>query len=152
MADRTGNQEPARQVVIPDGGLGATLPDWMQAKPEWTDREQVEAAPIVRDRPVPAPDTSPIVLADILTVDDMPGWLRTVAERPVTEDVAAVVASEAKPAAVAFATTTVSEAVESSATPSPAHPWWASDRMMAGLLIAVILTILFVLFTAIRLM
>lgn len=149
MADRTGSQEPPRPVIIPDGGLGSALPEWMQVKPEWAEREDVRPVATVRHRPIPTPDTSPIVLADILTVDDMPDWLRSVAARPVAADevTTTTVDSEATPEPV-----TVAARTEPLASAVPAHPWWASDRMMAGLLIAVILTILFVLFTAITLM
>ena len=154
MADRPEKQEPGRPVVIPDGGLAGSLPEWMQVKPEWTARDKGDDVPIERHRPVPEPDTSPILLADILTVDDLPDWLKAVAGRqdvtshdvrvgPEAESV--VMPAEAKDGGSVQASPI---ALDLGDERSIEHPWWASDRVMAGLMIAVIVTLVFVLIMA----
>lgn len=157
MADQPERQQPGRPVAIPDGGLGAALPDWMQEKPEWSDRDESVVSTLIRDRPVPNPDTSPILLADIVTIDDLPGWLRDVARRPAADapvsadgDVATGQAEPDLTSEPAAPVTTFTPG--RSDTNGSEHPWWASDRAMAGLLIAVIITLFFVLITAVRMM
>ena len=149
MADQPERQQSGRPVAIPDGGLGSAVPDWMQAKPEWTGRERTDKPPVVRERSVPEPDTSPILLADIVTIDDLPDWLRAVANRPDEADDVVLVPVEPEPDVDA---SPVTSPVENTGVQGREHPWWASDRVMAGLLIAVIVTIFFVLITAARLM
>ena len=60
--------------VIPDGGLGDALPEWLRTTPSWT------KAPDAL-RTIPEPDTSEIDPASLVTIDDLPGWLQAVAAR-----------------------------------------------------------------------
>ena len=155
MADRPEKQEPGRPVVIPDGGLAGSLPEWMQVKPEWTARDKGDDVPIERHRPVPEPDSSPILLADILTVDDLPDWLKAVAGRHDVTSRDARVEPTVEPDVVMLAE--VEDDTPGKVSPIALdlggggrveHPWWASDRVMAGLMIAVIVTLVFVLIMA----
>ena len=64
--------------VIPDGGLGDALPEWLRTTPSWT---KAPDAP----RAIPEPDTSVIDPASLVTIDDLPAWLRAVAARSASK-------------------------------------------------------------------
>jgi hypothetical protein len=64
---------------IPDGGLATSLPDWLKEPPSWT-KEQTSVA-------VLPPDTSPIDPRTLVRDEDLPEWLRAIAQReaePIT--------------------------------------------------------------------
>lgn len=84
---QSGNVEPPPLPPIPDGGLGTAMPDWLRRPPAWRGLQE----PAHRPKVVPPPDMSPIDPRTLLTVDDLPGWLRQMAtSHPATapEDVA----------------------------------------------------------------
>jgi hypothetical protein len=152
VTDGRDDRNAERPIAIPDGGLTSSLPAWMQAKPDWSGREGfTEDIRVVTDRVLPQPETGPIDLAAILSTEDVPAWLQSIALR---RDNAQEILEE----------TTELHPVPSStrddhpdrdqpvALSNGAQPWWASDRVMAGLLIAVIITLFFVLVTTARLL
>lgn len=68
---------PPEEPSIPDGGLGSSMPEWLQRPPAWrgiTVREP-------RQRDLPPPDTSVIDPRTILEIDDLPVWLQRIAAR-----------------------------------------------------------------------
>jgi len=54
--------------VIPDGGLGTSMPEWLKVPPAW--------ATAADERPLPAPDNSPIDPATLVREEDIPVWMR----------------------------------------------------------------------------
>jgi hypothetical protein len=148
MNDPSHESAPAPGRTIPDGGLAASgLPEWMQSTPEWVQRapESGGLEPKVRD--VPVPDHSIIDPVSLLTIDDLPVWLRQVAVRPIGlgDETAVVTPSVSLPEpGIAVPSGSIRR------TDPATQPWWTSDRVMVGLLIAVVLTILFVLVMTIR--
>lgn len=74
--DRSGEQAAPRP--IPDGGLGKAMPEWLRRPPAWRNLEP-KAPP---RRPLPPPDTSVIDPATLISVDDLPAWLQTIAQPP----------------------------------------------------------------------
>jgi hypothetical protein len=105
---------------------------------------------VAKAREVPTPDMSTIDLATVLTADDLPEWLQEVARRPASvsreRDIGSI-SSDAGDREI-WTTDRVRPEVQMETS---IRPWWAGDRMLAGLLIAIVLTILFVLVTTIRL-
>lgn len=88
------------EFVIPDGGLGTSMPEWLLQRPDWAAAPAVPEGlltPVVEvpptgstsigtsPRELPPPDTSPIQLSDVLQVDDLPDWLRAIAARAERE-------------------------------------------------------------------
>jgi hypothetical protein len=94
------------------------------------------------------PDHSSIDLAAILTAEDLPVWLQEIARRS-TVDQDGLDATTATPVSVTGSVSPETPADPLDVSDVVPQPWWASDRIMAGLLIAVALTILFVLITTI---
>lgn len=67
--------EPERPLPpLPDGGLAAAMPEWLRAAPGQAPPVGGAAVP-----PVAGPAAPTDELADILTVDDLPPWLRELA-------------------------------------------------------------------------
>lgn len=60
--------------AIPDGGLGEAMPEWLRRPPAWRQLE-----PRAPRKPLPPPDTSVIDPATLVSVDDLPAWLRAIA-------------------------------------------------------------------------
>ena len=150
MPEQPSQPQPDRGLAIPDGGLAANgLPEWMQSRPEWATRQPAEKVTVVTPREIPAPDTSTIDLSVVLATDDLPDWLQQVARRPVSDANKAEEAILPAEAPQRSAPTLEGLVVSNDKELVP-QPWWASDRVMAGLLIAVALTVLFVLVTTIR--
>lgn len=77
------------QPVIPDGGLGAGMPEWLRQTPSWKRTSEATGATPVRA--LPAPDTSVIDPRRLIGIDDLPGWLQALSAR---EKDAPVVASQ----------------------------------------------------------
>ncbi len=162
---------PVRRA-IPDGGLGAAMPAWLQETPDW--KRSSEAAPA---RPIPDPDFAVIDPHRLIDVDDLPEWLRAVSTRePVN------LAQGAAPPVPETPETTVSNVVSSTDTMAvaqgmperaqvaaypardidgdqdPIHlitasgdtgqPWWVSDAAVAVLFVAIILTMIYVILVA----
>lgn len=71
--DRSGERGGERP--IPDGGLGEAMPDWLRRPPAW---RSLEPGPSPARR-LPPPDTSVIDPDRLLTVEDLPDWLQTLA-------------------------------------------------------------------------
>ncbi len=160
---------PARRA-IPDGGLGAAMPDWLQETPGWKRPPQTAAA-----RPIPDPDTSVIDPARLIDVDDLPEWLRAVSTRepadhvpatappipeapgsPMASDLAAIVPVEQ--GALERAKASPGSSREAADDGDPIHlitasgdagqPWWLSDGAVAVLFVAIILTMIYVVLVA----
>ena len=150
MIDQPPPSQLERSRAIPDGGLAASgLPDWMQERPEWSVRPVALDVPVVHGRELPAPDVSTINLATILTADDLPVWLRDVARRPSNGNNEPDHSSHPPDLSAGLARPDVESSLNAHVAPGTS-PWWTSDRIMAALLIAVVLTILFVLITTVR--
>lgn len=62
---------------IPDGGLAASMPEWLQRPPAW--RGMTIREPERRE--LPPPDTSVIDPRTMLRLDDLPEWLQRIAAR-----------------------------------------------------------------------
>ncbi len=75
----------ADRPSIPDGGLGVTMPDWLQRPPAW--RGMAVREPERRD--LPPPDTSVIDPRTMLDLGDLPVWLQRIAARSVESETAA---------------------------------------------------------------
>lgn len=79
----TGTDEEMRP--LPDGGLSNAMPDWLRRPPAWRDMPRQDR-PATGEKPLPEPDTSVIDPRQLITVDDLPQWLRDIAARePMTE-------------------------------------------------------------------
>jgi len=74
--DDMGDGTVTPQRAIPDGGLGAAMPEWLQQTPSW--KRSPEPTPV---RSIPAPDTSVIDPRHLIDVDDLPQWLQAVSSR-----------------------------------------------------------------------
>lgn len=70
------NQVHAPEMRIPDGGLSTSMPSWLNQPPAWKRQPVKVEAPA---RTLPPPDESIIDPATMLTDDDLPAWLRTMA-------------------------------------------------------------------------
>ena len=64
---------------LPDGGLGAAMPDWLRRPPAW--RDLPKAQPGARARELPEPDRSVIDPRTLIEVSDLPLWLQAIAAR-----------------------------------------------------------------------
>lgn len=67
---------------IPDGGLSASMPEWLRRPPAWRtlpDAEVVQSEP-GKSGELPEADTSVIDPRTFLTDDDLPEWLRRFGE------------------------------------------------------------------------
>jgi len=75
--ESTSTEEEMRP--LPDGGLSSAMPDWLRRPPAWRDlpRNDTPAA----EKSLPEPDTSVIDPRELITVDDLPQWLRDIAAR-----------------------------------------------------------------------
>lgn len=85
MSERTpspGDQSQgmAEPRAIPDGGLGEAMPEWLRRPPAWRQLEPKAPPP----KSLPPPDTSVIDPATLVSVDDLPAWLQTVARAAET--------------------------------------------------------------------
>jgi|GEM_PF-1681209 len=167
---------------IPDGGLGSAMPAWLQKPPSWK-----RAGTPRPERTIPPPDTSSIDPGTMLDIDDLPQWLRTIAQRESSREAPAAEeplpetssGSGTGPRIVTSdepARTPYGRIVSRPATTHPAHPipippdrppatgedanasfvksgsrpqpWWMSDGAIGGLLVAIILTMLYVVLVA----
>ena len=144
---------------IPDGGLGSTMPAWLLQPPAWK-RNQTSTTV----RSIPAPDASVIDPRSLLEIDDLPPWLQAIAGRDATVDIESSVGveSDREPSApseetpgdiVSHAQPRTSTSIDSRVAPpavpeSAKRPWWMSDGVIGGLLVAVILTMIYVLLVA----
>jgi hypothetical protein len=162
--------------VIPDGGLGSSMPEWLRRPPTW---KQVADAPPTQQ--VPEPDTSLIDPATFLEIDDLPAWLQAVARRveahaaadraapapegadeptePSPEPARAIAPQpyaepplDATPAEIP--TASLSRQVEHSSGPVPLSPgapepaWWMSEKVIGALMLAVLLALIYVILVA----
>lgn len=79
--NRAAPSQPERDAgappPIPDGGLAASMPEWLQRPPAW--RGMTVREPERRD--LPPPDTSVIDPRTMLQIDDLPEWLQRIAAR-----------------------------------------------------------------------
>lgn len=64
---------------IPDGGLRESMPGWLKRPPAW--RSKLSTPEERFERSLPAPDTSTIDPSTLVTVDDLPQWLKNIAAR-----------------------------------------------------------------------
>lgn len=171
MADRerdpeTKDQQESPEFVIPDGGLSTSMPAWLLQRPNWATSdtptgnqpvelemsagiaELVEATMVVRE--LPPPDASPIHLADVLTVDDLPDWLRAVADRAERDRAAGEPAvEEAAPSEGASEMEVATVAVEPAPVPTVMSAISASDSsgrsqmVIGGMIAAVALVVIY---------
>ncbi len=171
----TGARSQPAQPAIPDGGLGAGMPEWLQQTPSW--KRTPEAAPV---RSLPAPDTSPIDPRRLIEIDDLPEWLRALSSREKETSPAAPRRQDESGAAVSVPAPRVAGAssegrVRNLAPPRPepvaaretdvtldrsahvpltdsppvlARPWWLSDAAIGILFAAIILTVIYVVLAA----
>lgn len=130
---------PAEQPApppIPDGGLGEAMPEWLRRPPAW--RDLAPKGP--PRRALPPPDTSTIEPATLISVDDLPDWLRRLAkphevpvlkpatppETPGRRVIPRVIEANPKPAPAPSASRENEEGIESgtraSAAVGPAPP------------------------------
>lgn len=81
----TETNEPTNRP-IPDGGLADAMPDWLRRPPAWRNlpRTTTPATAVPSRPPLPDPDTSIIDPRTLVSVDDLPAWLREIAARPLT--------------------------------------------------------------------
>lgn len=158
-------QDRARS--IPDGGLGSTMPAWLRQPPAWK-----RSAPPPVTRTIPPPDTSVIDPRTILDIDDLPTWLQAIAAREVMrgEQISGEQRREVVPDSEREPTVLTPGAPADSVRDSPegaristeaeraapltardsTRPWWMSDVIIGGLLVAVILTLLYVVLVALE--
>jgi hypothetical protein len=140
------------------------MPEWLQQPPAWKRPASAEEEP----RSLPPPDTSPIDPRTMLALEDLPEWLQAIAARsnasssPVIvgvgsdlrgDDDGSPLVSEPE---VAIGTSPVESVVPpplvaNTAThtePDHDRAWWMSDRVMGALLVAVVLTLIYVILVA----
>jgi len=156
-------QDQARS--IPDGGLGSSMPAWLRQPPAWK-----RTATVLAGRSIPPPDTSTIDPRTMLEIDDLPQWLQAVARRESGRDATAAeglslaleVEPELQPSSPNIATRgevfpthpkDSHVAIETRAPPpvevtNSTRPWWMSDGAIKALLVAVILTLVYVVLVA----
>jgi hypothetical protein len=155
---------------IPDGGLGAAMPAWLQQPPVWK-QPPIQAT----SRTLPEPDTSAIDLSTMLDDDDLPQWLRDMAvSAPVTRskdapaDAPTIVTTWPGPAHAQPAAESPMRARDDGATspswsepniqaaldytpfrPEPATPpWWMSNVAIGVLFGAIVVTLVYVILVA----
>jgi hypothetical protein len=157
---------------IPDGGLGAAMPAWLRQPPPWK-QPPVQAG----GRSLPEPDTSAIDPATMLDDDDLPQWLRdlaapTASSTPVSRVTGAAEATAMPdepmhPPAISHRATaivpddsnrTFPSVGKSAPSPEPGPasnqaipkppPWWMSNLAIGILLIAIVLTMVYVILAA----
>lgn len=137
--DSTGPDEEMRP--LPDGGLSSSMPDWLRRPPAWRDLPHKNDPP--DEGSLPEPDTSVIDPRKLVTVDDLPQWLRDIAARepepvPGSEVAEEPVASEPEPDAPSQPAP-----VPHTTGPQIVVPWiWA----MRAAIILIILSIIFYVF------
>lgn len=148
-------------IVIPDGGLGAAMPEWLQQPPAWKRAREVGAVP-----DLPPPDTSEIDPRAMLDIEDLPRWLQDIAGReheasagakaPIAPVRSPGQASALRPRdeATPSETPTVTygwpgdETLPQPLRMTPDRPWWTSDLATGMLLAAVVLTMIYVILVA----
>ncbi len=153
------------QLSIPDGGLSASMPDWLQRPPAW----QATTTRGTQTRDLPPPDTSVIDPRTMLDIADLPEWLQRIAARASAPEVAATEdrAITAPPEAqVADPAPLVSPAshVEETLASAPARPpevvlaprtpanepeWWRTKNGQIGLAVLALLIAVWVVLVAI---
>jgi len=155
---------PQAGPAIPDGGLGNAMPSWLQQPPAWK-----QAAAKTTRRELPLPDETPIDPRTVLEVDDLPEWLQAIARRMAApaniseptpdsvEESPAPVAVMVKPSvaesvpsrsAPPVAVSSAEPATRPDTTPRIERPWWTSDRVVGLLLLAVVVTLIYVVLAA----
>lgn len=164
----TGSSSADTPPPIPDGGLAASMPEWLQRPPAW--RGMTVREPERRD--LPPPDTSVIDPRTMLQIDDLPEWLQRIAaratggepEETAETDTAVTVPSEGqsraapvkepvKPSASDRLTgVPVSPSIPSQAQPRPivllpapaSRPaaWWRSSLAVACLALVILLIVI----------
>lgn len=73
------NREQEAMRPIPDGGLQESMPSWLKRPPAWRNKT---LSPEQRfERTLPEPDTSEIDPTTLVSVDDLPQWLQSIAAR-----------------------------------------------------------------------
>jgi hypothetical protein len=103
---------------IPDGGLARAMPGWLRSSPQ----SAVETTPT----PPPAPNE----FASILSDEDIPVWLKRMAERHAAERAPATVVTES--AAPAPAASPVQPAPSGAAAPTTPPAAVGERRVMVG--------------------
>lgn len=73
----SGSSSADASPPIPDGGLSASMPEWLQRPPAW--RGMTVREPERRE--LPPPDMSVIDPRTMLQIDDLPEWLQRIAAR-----------------------------------------------------------------------
>jgi len=86
----TGTSPTDATPPIPDGGLGATMPEWLLRPPAW--RGMTVREP--QRRELPPPDTSVIDPRTMLQIDDLPEWLQRIAARSADAETETVEVTE----------------------------------------------------------
>ncbi len=102
---------------IPDGGLSRAMPDWLRSGPRATTAETTLP-------PQPAPNE----FANILSDEDIPVWLKRMAERHAADRAPAAVATQTH----APAASPVQTASSGTANPPPAPAGEPEHRVMDG--------------------
>lgn len=143
---------------LPDGGLGASMPDWLRKPPAWRNLSRPEDAPEPAAKDLPEPDTSVIDPRTLVDLDDLPSWLQDLAARSSDEPPASgteartVAESKAAPplepteAPSGPAPSTTVELTTNDATPAPARstPTWI--WVMRGAIILSLLLVIYYVF------
>jgi len=146
---------------IPDGGLSSAMPAWLRQPPAWKRADAPRPA-----RTSPPPDASVIDIRTMLDVDDLPQWLRAVAQRDSSQATPGNAIRLHEPEAglsdgsgdtLTLATPVQAEIQHEpvdAAKTSPVNPrveiqpWWMSNGAIGGLLVAIILTMVYVVLVA----
>lgn len=146
----TGTDEEMRP--IPDGGLSGAMPDWLRRPPAWRDlpRKDEPAAGMA----LPEPDTSVIDPRELVTVDDLPQWLRDIAARepgtapttapdrpdaPTSGTVASAMPDTAPEPTSEPRTIELAATPEDASAPAPTQLWiWALRAAIILIILAII--------------
>ncbi|HWV25379.1 MAG TPA: hypothetical protein VNZ58_14420 [Thermomicrobiales bacterium] len=151
MSDRdesTGTETPEEMRPLPDGGLSDAMPDWLRRPPAWRELPRKDD-PVPSQRTLPDPDTSVIDPRELITVDDLPQWLRDIAARehePETTSIPELPVRPEKPEPTATPETTPApDATEpTTAVPIPGTALWIWAMRVA--IVLIILAIIYYVF------
>lgn len=137
--ESTGTDEEMRP--LPDGGLSEAMPDWLRRPPAWRELPRKDE-PITGEKPLPEPDTSVIDPRDLVTIDDLPQWLRDIAARDTghPEPVVPPAPAQPEPTPPTPGPAPATPAV----TPAPGTALWI--WAMRAAIILIILAIIFYVF------